>query len=152
MAALPQDPTALKQLLQAPPPAGTPYALPIPGSEKPGRSAVYKHWRFQNIPLLERLEPSEQTYHDIFENSVKRFGSRSCLGWRPWNATTKIWEPKYVWLTYNQVAERRKNLGAGIVELHKRVGVTADKYGVGVWSQNRAEWQITGKLLPPPPP
>ncbi len=84
--------------------------FPVPGTERPGRSPVYRHWRFQNKPLIERLHPSEQTFHDIFENSVARNPNRSCLGWRPWNPATKIWEPKFTWITYSQVAERRKNL------------------------------------------
>jgi long-chain acyl-CoA synthetase len=50
-------------------------------------------------------------------------------------------------LTYGEVAERRKNFGAGIVELHHQVGVTEDKYAVGLWAQNRPEWQITELAL-----
>lgn len=34
-------------------------------------------------------------------------------------------------------------MGAGIVELHKAIGVTDEKYGIGLWCQNRPEWQIT---------
>lgn len=53
-----------------------------------------------------------------------------------------------MWMTYAEVAERRKNLGAGIVELHHKVGISAPKFGVGIWSQNRPEWQITGQSVP----
>ncbi len=42
--------------LHAPPPVGSPYSVPIPNSEQPGRSAVYRHWRCQN-ELLETLDP-----------------------------------------------------------------------------------------------
>jgi hypothetical protein len=48
-------------------------------------------------------------------------------------------------MTYQEVADRRKNLGAGIAELHRQVGITTEKYGVGLWSQNRPEWQIAGE-------
>lgn len=133
--------------ISQPPPPGSPYALPIPGTERPNRTPVYRHWRFQNGPLLETFDPAHQTLHDLFEASVANNGNSQCLGWRPWNPTTKTYEPKYTWITYNEVAQRRKNLGAGIVELHKRVGVTDSKYGVGLWSQNRAEWQITELAL-----
>ncbi len=42
--------------LHAPPPVGSPYSVPIPNSEQPGRSAVYRHWRCQD-ELVERLDP-----------------------------------------------------------------------------------------------
>lgn len=140
-----KDNSAWVKTLQQPPPPGTPYALPVPGSGTETRSPIYRHWKFVNGPLLETVNPAEQTFHDVFESSVKRLPNKKCLGWRPWNATTKTWEPKYVWLTYAQVAERRKNLGAGIVEIHKAAGIHTDKYGIGLWSQNRPEWQITGQ-------
>jgi long-chain acyl-CoA synthetase len=142
-----KDNTEWVHTLQTPPPAGTPYAVPIPGSERENRSAIYRHWKFANGPLLETVNPAEQTVHDVFETSVSKRPTKKCLGWRPWNPTTKTWENKYVWLTYAQVAERRKNLGAGIVEIHKAAGIETDKYGVGLWSQNRPEWQITDLAL-----
>ena len=43
--------------------------------------------------------------------------------------------------------ERRANLGAGIVEANRQVGVTQRKYGVGLWCQNRPEWQLTGRVF-----
>src|SRR3569833_292444 len=53
-------------------------------------------------------------------------------------------------MSYAEGAERRKYFGAGLVELHNRVGILADKYGVGVWAQNRPEWQLAGEswLMP----
>ncbi|KAK4121782.1 acetyl-CoA synthetase-like protein [Parathielavia appendiculata] len=142
-----QDTQAYIATLATPPPPGAPYALPIPGTERPNRTPIYRHWRFQNGPLLETFDPAHRTIHDLFEYSVSQHPNNRCLGWRPWNPTTKTWEPKYVWMTYAEVAERRKNFGAGIVELHHRLGVTEDKYGVGLWAQNRPEWQITELAL-----
>ncbi|AEO61871.1 hypothetical protein MYCTH_2141082 [Thermothelomyces thermophilus ATCC 42464] len=147
MAPSKQDTRAYIRELATPPPAGSPYALPIPGTERPNRTPIYRHWRFQNGPLLETFDPAHRTVHDLFENSVAQYPKNKCLGWRPWNPTTRTFEPKYVWLTYAEVAERRKNLGAGIVELHHRLGVKEDKYGVGLWAQNRPEWQITELAL-----
>ncbi|KAH8907204.1 long-chain fatty acid CoA ligase-like protein [Coniochaeta sp. PMI_546] len=143
----PKDQAAFAKLLATPPPPGTPYAGPIPGTEREGRSPIYRHWRFINQPLLETFDAKEQTVHDIFENSVAKRANKPCLGWRPWNPATRTWEEKYVWITYAEVAERRKNLGAGIVELHESNGIRTGKYGVGLWSQNRAEWQISELAL-----
>lgn len=140
--------TALIKKCSTPPPPGSPYALPIPGSERENRTAVYRNWAFRDGPLLEKLESHVQTFHDLFEDAWQARPHKRSLGWRPWNSTTKTWESQYVWMTYAEVAERRKNLGAGIVELHHKVGVTAPKFGVGIWSQNRPEWQITGQSIP----
>ncbi|KAK6825148.1 AMP-binding enzyme [Apiospora arundinis] len=81
------------------------------------------------------------------KDSAKRFPGNRCLGTRPWNPTTKSWENRYAWQTYEEVAERAKNFGSGILDLHRKAGVTADKFGVGLWCQNRAEWQITDIAL-----
>ncbi|KAK9426407.1 putative AMP-binding enzyme [Seiridium unicorne] len=135
------------QQLSVPPPPGSPYAVPVPGTEREGRSHTYRHWRFRDGPLLNLYDPTVRTFHELFQDSVKRFPNNRCLGTRHWNAATKSWDSKYTWQTYAQVEERTKNFGSGILELHRRVGVSADKFGVGLWCQNRAEWQITDVAL-----
>ncbi|KAK8130169.1 AMP-binding enzyme [Apiospora kogelbergensis] len=100
-----------------------------------------------DAPLLETFDPEVRTFHELFQDSAKRFPGNRCLGTRPWNATTKSWENRYTWQTYEEVAERCKNFGSGILHLHRKAGVTADKFGVGLWCQNRAEWQITDIAL-----
>lgn len=104
---------------------------------------MYRHWRFIDGPLLQTLDPEVLTAHDAFEAAVKKRPSARCLGTRHYNPATKEFG-KYEWITYGETATRRKNFGAGLVELHKKAGVTEDRqYGVGLWCQNRAEWQIT---------
>lgn len=135
---------ALLDELSTPPPAGSPYGVPVPDSQRPGRSPVYRHWAVRDKPLLTALDPEVQSTHDIFEQAALKRPSARCFGTRHWNPTTQSWEDKYDWLTYAEVDERRKNFGAGIVELHQRIGYPKDKYGVGLWAQNRVEWQVTG--------
>jgi long-chain acyl-CoA synthetase len=146
MAPIPKTAEEYAALLATPPPPGSPYSLPIPNSATEGRSAIYRHWRFRDGPLLQTLDPSVQTAHDVFERTATRKPNLRCLGTRPWDPKTKTWG-NYEWITYSQVAERRKNFGVGLVELHKRAGVTEEKHGVGLWCQNRPEWQITGMFL-----
>jgi long-chain acyl-CoA synthetase len=137
-----QDPSAYANALHVSPPPGAPYSLPIPGSEREGRSAIYRHWRFVDGPLLQTLDPQTLTGHDLFESAVKNHRNNRCLGHRPWDPVTKSFG-KYEWQTYGEVAERRRNLGVGLVELHKKAGVTQNKqYGIGLWCQNRPEWQL----------
>ncbi|KAF3000904.1 hypothetical protein E8E13_008230 [Curvularia kusanoi] len=131
------------QDLHAPPPKGQPYSVPLPGSATEGKSAVYRHWRFADKPLLDKLVPEISTPHEAFEASVARYGKNNCLGHRPYDPVTKKFGG-YVWETYEQIAERRKNFGAGLVHLHRQAGITTPKqFGVGLWCQNRPEWQIT---------
>lgn len=143
--ALQQDPDAYFKRLTTPPPTGSPWGIPIPGSERPGRSAVYRNWAVRDEPLLTTFDPEIQSTHDIFEASAQRRPNARCFGTRHWNPQTQKWEDKYDWLTYGEIDTRRKNLGAGLVEIHQRINYPKDKYGVGLWSQNRVEWQITGR-------
>ena len=137
----PQTIHAAADQFHVPPPTGSPYSVAVPGSESENRSAVYRHFRFPE-KLLQTLDPTILTYFDAFEASVKRKPNANCLGKRPWDPVTKTWG-NYTWQTYKEVAERRKNFGAGLVELHRKAGVTETRqYGVGLWCQNRPEWQI----------
>lgn len=130
--------------IAAPPPPGSPYAVPIPGTEREGRTPIYRHWRFQDN-LLATYSPETRTFYDIFELAAKHYPNNKCLGARNWDPATKSWDSKYVWQTYAEVATRAKNFGSGVFELHRRIGVPPGNYGVGLWSQNRPEWQIAGR-------
>ncbi|KAH8125840.1 hypothetical protein ACSS6W_005605 [Trichoderma asperelloides] len=142
-----KDVEAYIKTLSTPPAPGALHGVAIPGSERPGRTAVYRHHKIGDGALLTTFYPEIQSVNDLFEASVKKRPNKRCLGTRHWNAATQSWQDQYEWETYAEVAERRKNLGAGIVEIHKAIGHNADKYGVGLWSQNRAEWQITDLAL-----
>lgn len=139
---LSRDVEANIRVLETPPSKGAPYSVPIPGSEVEGRSAVYRHWRFANGPVLQTLDPAVRTAHEIFESSLKKYPNNRCLGERSYDGVTKTWGG-FTWQTYKQVGERRRNFGVGILELHKQLGITDEKFGVGLWCQNRPEWQIT---------
>ncbi|CAG8118052.1 unnamed protein product [Penicillium olsonii] len=128
--------------LKQEPPKGVAYSVAIPGTEQPGRSRVYRAWNAQK-ELLTTLDPQVTTAHDMFESTANRQPKNHCLGWRPYNPTTKTWDP-YQWLTYETVQKRRAAFGAGLVELHQKHNChQPGQYGVGLWAQNRPEWQIT---------
>ncbi|KAG6205776.1 hypothetical protein E4U35_002320 [Claviceps purpurea] len=137
-----QDPAALQAELGAVPPPGSPYGVPVPGTERPGRSAIYRGWRFRDRELLTTFDPEVRSVHDMFEISARKRPNKKCLGMRKWNSTTQAWADGFEWMTYGQVAARKNHFGAGLVEIHSRVGHSQDKFGVGIWSQNRPEWQI----------
>jgi long-chain acyl-CoA synthetase len=74
---------------------------------------------------------------------AQRVPKNKCLGRRPWDPKSRT-HGSYVWENYAQVRERRKNFGVGLRLLHEKHGVSGDKYGVGLFCNNRPEWQITG--------
>ena len=137
--------SAISSLSTAPPP-GKPHGVPVPGSEKEGRSAIYRHYKFRDGPIG-TFDPSVQTIYDWFEQTVRKYPNAKALGTRPWNPQTKSWDNKYTWLTFTEVSAKSKDVGAGLIEVHNQAGITDDKFGIGLWSQNRAEWQISGTLL-----
>ncbi|KAJ5263692.1 hypothetical protein N7478_011297 [Penicillium angulare] len=128
--------------LKKAPPKGQAWSVPIPGTEQPGRSRVYRAWNAQK-QMITTLDPQVQTAHDIFESTANRIPKNHFLGWRPYNTTTKTYE-QYQWMTYETVQKRRAAFGAGLVELHQKHDChRPGQYGIGIWSQNRPEWQIT---------
>ena len=76
--------------------------------------------------------------------TAANYPKNRCLGHRPYDPVTKTFGA-YEWQDYETVQTRRKNFGAGLVHLHRQAGITAEKYGIGLWCQNRPEWQITGQ-------
>src|SRR5687768_10035468 len=87
------------QELAKPPPKGKPYSVPIPGSKVEGRSPVYRHWRFRDGPLLEKLDPAISTGHEAFEVTALRYPKNNCLGYRPYDPVTKTFGA-YTWQDY----------------------------------------------------
>ncbi|EHY54308.1 medium-chain fatty acid-CoA ligase faa2 [Exophiala dermatitidis] len=122
-------------------PQGEPCSITVPGSDKPGRTPVYRHHKCRD-GLLQTLDPSVRTGHDMFESAAQRYPHAPCLGYRPYDSAKKTFGP-FEWLDYETVQKRRADFGVGIVELHAREGITGTGYGVGLWCQNRPEWQLT---------
>ncbi|PWY86334.1 acetyl-CoA synthetase-like protein [Aspergillus sclerotioniger CBS 115572] len=128
--------------LRQDPPKGTPYSVAVPGTEQPGRSKVYRAWNSME-GIMKSLDPQVLTAHEVFESTANRLPKNHCLGWRPYDPTTKSYGP-YQWMDYQTVQKRRAAFGAGLVELHhKHECSRPGQYGIGLWCQNRPEWQLT---------
>jgi len=54
--------------IQKPPPPGAANSIALPGSDQPGRSKIYRHWRFPDS-LLQTIDPEVRTTHDFFEQA-----------------------------------------------------------------------------------
>ncbi|RMZ87940.1 hypothetical protein DV736_g4828, partial [Chaetothyriales sp. CBS 134916] len=123
-----------------PPPKGVGYSVPIPGTGRHDRTPTYRHWNFTK-ELLVTLDPSVRTVHAMFESTLRDIPHAPILGHRPYIPAKKSYGP-YQYIDVETLGQRRAAFGAGIVEVNHRAGVTGSKYGVGLWMQNRAEWQI----------
>lgn len=127
--------------LHAPPSKGEPHSYAVPNSEKEGRSKIYRHLRCPNGPI-EYLDENHRTAHDLFEATANRLPNAPGFGTRSYNGAKKAFNP-YEWVDYETIQKRRNDFGKGLVEIHAREGITGTQYGVGLWCQNRVEWQIT---------
>ncbi|CUM48456.1 uncharacterized protein AC631_01074 [Debaryomyces fabryi] len=120
--------------------------------------------------LVSNIHPQLNTYNSLFNNSVKLFRDRPCLGSRPYNYELGKSEKYYKSYSYEEVNERRMNLGSGILHLlqenefktnsieHKKIDNHLrdwTKYGrvegdresncsfiVSIFSANRLEWVL----------
>jgi len=52
-----------------PPPHGSPYGVPLLGTEQKDRSAVYRHWRYKDTALLDTYNPLIRTAFETFEET-----------------------------------------------------------------------------------
>lgn len=59
--------------LHAPPPKGQPYSVPLPGTAIEGRTAIYRHWKFVDRPLLEKLVPEVNSLFFSLTENRQRF-------------------------------------------------------------------------------
>lgn len=130
-----KDAEAYANILLAPPPPNAPNSVPIPNSASEGRSSVYRHWRFRDTPLLKTLDPKIKTAHEIFEATSKKRPNAKCLGSRAWDPATKTWG-NFEWISYGDVAVRRRNFGVGIRELNIQAGQTESIFGVGLYGSH----------------
>ncbi|KAF3918856.1 S-dihydroxybenzoyltransferase [Dactylellina cionopaga] len=124
------------------PPNGKPHSVALPGSSRPGYSSVYRHYAIGDGPLLETLDPRVRTQHEAFETGCAKNPNAKCLGWREYDRAKKTWSP-FQWMSYATVRQRRTDIGAGFVRLHEQAGLPSRQVGIGLWSPNMPEWQVT---------
>ncbi|ODV80483.1 long-chain-fatty-acid CoA ligase [Suhomyces tanzawaensis NRRL Y-17324] len=137
-------------------PTSTANAVPIPGSQKPGHSAVYRNAYSPN-KLVSTVHPSITTLHQLFEHSAQVNGPDRCFGTREQLADGTFGD--YVFNDYNNAHKRKTDIGAGIFwvlqnnpyrtdsEAHARIqydpNATESPFIVTLFSANREEWALT---------
>lgn len=133
--------------------SGNTAAIPLPHTEKPGYSPVYRN-SFSPGELIKSVHPSLDTLRACFKYSVAMFGEKDCLGLRRKFTTTGGVTSfgDYEFESYDIIEERQLNFGSGIffalennpfrTEVHEDV-IYGGKFVVGLFASNRPEWAIT---------
>lgn len=140
--------------------------VPIPGTEEPGYSGVYRNKAFSN-GLKKTLTPYLTTYHEFFKNAVSLYEDNPCLAGRKYDYNSKKSADTYSSKTYKEVDELKSNYGSGLLyllqknqfknsekfESHKKIDnhvrdyknydVNNHSFLVCVYSANRPEWVLS---------
>ncbi|CAK9439185.1 uncharacterized protein LODBEIA_P34090 [Lodderomyces beijingensis] len=93
-------------------------SVPLAGANSQRNKAKYsKTFRNKAIPnrLISTVHPDLDTHHKYFNHAAAKFKDRPCLSARPYDYTTKTSADVYESLSYNQVFQRKNNIGAGIL-------------------------------------
>ncbi|KAG8217331.1 hypothetical protein J3R82DRAFT_5426 [Butyriboletus roseoflavus] len=124
----------------------TTQSVPVAGTKRPGQTA---HYRSALFGLLDVNTPQVfKTLPEIFDNGCSYNPDARLLGHRPVISTQPLKFGPYAWQTYKQVDVRRRKVGSALHQLFKSgILKTEDLETVGIWAQNRPEWQIVELAL-----
>lgn len=116
-----------------------PICVPVPGTEKPGYSAIYRNKRVfvENGGILASSNfsmPEAKTLIDVLEGAANKYGDHASYGERVKNADGSYGNYKY--LSYREFFDQAIAFGKGLLEMGLKRG---DK--VGIYSNNSIWWQ-----------
>ncbi|KAJ3221528.1 Long chain acyl-CoA synthetase 7 peroxisomal [Chytriomyces hyalinus] len=121
------------------------YAKEVPGTNPGDGSATGIYRNAQALKELTSDFPKVKTLHDVFQNGLRINPKGNCLGHRPVHYdhnTGAMVAQDYVWQSYEQVDQRIKDFGCGLVKLHQDVAGKDSKFNLGIYSINNPEYVI----------
>lgn len=122
-------------------------SVEVPGTRRPGQTAHYRSTLWE--PLNASTPGVLLTIDAVFLTGLKVGRHRPLLGHRPLISQNPVkYANHYVWLTFGQVDDRRRYIGSALDHLFKAGEIGGGEYRtVGLWSQNRPEWQLVDIAL-----
>ncbi|KAH9030628.1 acetyl-CoA synthetase-like protein [Lactarius pseudohatsudake] len=122
-------------------------SLEVPGTKRPGQTAHYRNAIFGYVDL--NTPGALATLPEIFDAGYALSKDLTFLGHRPVVSKSPLkYADHYVWQTYAQVDDRRRNLGSAIHALFENGTVGGGEFPtVGLWSPNRPEWVVVELAL-----
>ncbi|GAA6046539.1 hypothetical protein JCM3770_006199 [Rhodotorula araucariae] len=119
-------------------------SIAIPGSQKPGSSAIYVN---AENPKWASSKPFPISAYEAFNIGLQNHGKDKCLGARPWDPVTGDWAKELVWENYESVDGHRTRIGSGLAQLRQTLFPDEDErqWKVGIWATNRPEWQYVNQ-------
>ncbi|KAH9004893.1 acetyl-CoA synthetase-like protein [Lactarius hatsudake] len=122
-------------------------SLEVPGTKRPGQTAHYRNAIFGYVDL--NTPGALTTLPEIFDAGYALSKDLTFLGHRPVVSKSPLkYADHYVWQTYAQVDDRRRNLGSAIHTLFENGTVGGGELPtVGLWSPNRPEWVVVELAL-----
>jgi len=128
-------------------------SIPIPNTQKPGFSSIYRN-KSSPDQLVEKIHPKLETFHDFFQHALNLFGDEYCYGSRPIIKDDYKVQEWFEYLTYRQIETRKDNFASGLIQLvQSQPRFPSDEFldgflrkpnfVVSIYSENRIEWMIT---------
>lgn len=141
-------------------------AVPLPGTETDGYSAIYRSEAYPEH-LKKYLFKDLQTTSAWFDATVRQKGTSPCMKYRPYDYKTQTSANYYNTLSYNDVNKMKHNLGAGLIyhlqnnpykdsskyESHRKIDNHIQDFAsydhknhsfiVTLYSSNRYEWLLS---------
>ncbi|KAG7086620.1 hypothetical protein E1B28_002563 [Marasmius oreades] len=122
-------------------------SVEVPGTKKPGQTG---HYRNAIWGLVSKDAPlTFSTVTEIFENGLTVGRNQPMLGHRPQISANPLkFANHFVWESWGSVDDRRRAIGSALYSLFKNGDLGGGEYEtVGIWSQNRPEWQMIDLAL-----
>ncbi|KAF9262150.1 long-chain-fatty-acid-CoA ligase [Marasmius fiardii PR-910] len=122
-------------------------SVEVPGTKRPGQTG---HYRNAIWGLLSKDSPKTfTTLTQVFDSGLTVGRNQPMLGHRPQISANPLkFANHYVWESWGDVDDRRRAVGSALHLLFNNGELGGGEYEtVGIWSQNRPEWQIVDLAL-----